>query len=1139
MKIKRLIIHNLASIEDAEIDFSARPLMGSDVFLICGSTGAGKTTILDAIALALYDDTPRLNNYQGGLQKIADPSNPDTEMGVSDTSQLMRRNTGETFVTLEFTGSNGFDYSITWERHRAHKKPNRALQDKQWALTKFIPGASDIVFTRDTDIKAELAQAIGLKFNEFCRTTMLAQGQFAKFLNCKDDEKSEILEKITGVQIYSRVGRKIFEKAKEKEDACRQIDDAIRAIDILGDEKVADLKQKIAAIEANVALESKKREEAAALLAWKATADSLASQLASAKSRLEQATEASESQQFKDTAKLIAQWKQTIDVRSAISQLATIAEDKAEKSRALETLTAEMLRCAAHACYLRVKIIGLQSSLSKAQTYLAQREDIKDVLLSAESVCDDIDDILGKRKRVKLLESDCKRLEKQCKEKQDLLENKLAEIQKATDIYNKENDTISELERHVAYKDLAKLRKELSDAKDRNNSLSTLRQKLSQLSDKKSEVESKRQALDKLQEEIALLKETLQQLQAKALRAEEYKKGCQQQYDAIKSVTDDATELLRAHLHDGEPCPVCGRIVDSSLPDAKELYDKYVEPRKRLLDEAEKSWEEAIKLLNHTNGSLEAKHKQLEADESRWAKDSGELEKLSEAFRREAKNLGLSGELDSEAIAKAMTTTDELIKELSLKVKEGDEIEALIKLHRQTATKQSAAIAKANSEKDTIIKQSSDASNKKTEATATLNSLKDTVATLEGKLLASLKSYYSGGLEKILQDEFKRRLREEAKEYQQMNSDAAALDKKINDFQNEANAISSSLRETSISSDTQPNEWQNTDVAKIAASSALQSASINGQIEDLTKREQLNKAAIDDFLQNNEDYTFETLLQLNQHTQLAIELDEKQLQEINSRLIQSRQAVATLCEQQSSHLKASTMENPLEYDFGSQKIIQSAADDNIKRLMAEKGSIDEQLKVNDGNIRRRDKLIADSKGKIEERDCWLRLREYFGDSAGKKFRNIAQSYILGQLIHSANHYLSRLMPRYRLSVEPGRFVIMVEDAYQNFASRAVSNISGGESFLVSLSLALALSDIGHGLGVDILFIDEGFGTLSGEALQKSVETLRTLHRADGRRVGIISHVEELKERIPVQIRVDLPPSSSASTVTVLTTTSID
>ena len=165
---------------------------------------------------------------------------------------------------------------------------------------------------------------------------------------------------------------------------------------------------------------------------------------------------------------------------------------------------------------------------------------------------------------------------------------------------------------------------------------------------------------------------------------------------------------------------------------------------------------------------------------------------------------------------------------------------------------------------------------------------------------------------------------------------------------------------------------------------------------------------------------------------------------------------------------------------------------------------------------------------------WSRLNELLGSADGKVFRKIAQSYVLGNLIHSANHYLQMLTNRYLLRVEPGTFIISFEDAYQGYTRRMASTLSGGESFLVSLSLALALSDIAADLKVDTLFIDEGFGTLSGEHLQQAIQTLRKLHQHNHRQVGIISHVEELRERIPVQIQVIQEGHSSSSRVEVVT-----
>lgn len=168
----------------------------------------------------------------------------------------------------------------------------------------------------------------------------------------------------------------------------------------------------------------------------------------------------------------------------------------------------------------------------------------------------------------------------------------------------------------------------------------------------------------------------------------------------------------------------------------------------------------------------------------------------------------------------------------------------------------------------------------------------------------------------------------------------------------------------------------------------------------------------------------------------------------------------------------------------------------------------------------------------EEYGHWSSFHKLFGDSTGDKLSKTAQSYVLESLLANANRHLRNMAPRYRLLVNPGTLNLKLEDQYNDYQTRSTNSISGGESFLVSLALALALADFGQHLGVSMLFIDEGFGTLSGEALTSAINTLKSLHTDSGRQVGIISHREEIRDSIPVQIKVNLAPGTSASTVEV-------
>ena len=168
------------------------------------------------------------------------------------------------------------------------------------------------------------------------------------------------------------------------------------------------------------------------------------------------------------------------------------------------------------------------------------------------------------------------------------------------------------------------------------------------------------------------------------------------------------------------------------------------------------------------------------------------------------------------------------------------------------------------------------------------------------------------------------------------------------------------------------------------------------------------------------------------------------------------------------------------------------------------------------------------------KDKWEWLSAMLGDASGNRFREIAQSFILNDLVHRANDYLARFNNRFRLTCQPGSLLILVSDSGSKPTGTAT--LSGGETFMVSLALALALSQI-HGaeLAVDTLFIDEGFGTLSNDYLDSVTTTLSRLHEMGGRRVGIISHVEALKAHIPTQIQVNRDPTDNTrSTVSIVT-----
>lgn len=313
MKLRKLIIHNIASIEDATINFDAQPLSTSEVFLITGKTGAGKSTILDAICLALYANTPRMKNtlIEG---KFIDVSNKKgQELTLKDPRQLMRRHTGEAFVQLTFLGSNGINYEATWEAFRAYKKVTGALQDKKWELRNLDSLNS---LTRDKDIREEIAKAVGLDFDQFCRTTMLAQGEFTHFLNSEDADKAKILEKITGVDAYTKIGAKIFEITAEKKKAYVTEQTQVDSIVTLDEQQLAEERGKIVSLDMQLQTLSTEKTKTDQALQWLSDNKKYAETLAHASEEYTQVHEAIQSEDHLAEQRLVDQWNATVEVRT-------------------------------------------------------------------------------------------------------------------------------------------------------------------------------------------------------------------------------------------------------------------------------------------------------------------------------------------------------------------------------------------------------------------------------------------------------------------------------------------------------------------------------------------------------------------------------------------------------------------------------------------------------------------------------------------------------------------------------------------------------------------------------------------------------------------------------------------------------
>lgn len=777
MHFKQLTIHNIASIEDATIDFEAEPLADCEVFLITGKTGAGKSTILDAICLALYASTPRLENtmMQGGT------ADGDNTVKINDPRQLMRRNTSEAHVSLTFVGNNGIHYEAIWSVARAYNKVSGNLKSKNWQLKNID---QELILAKDKEIEAEIKTAIGLDFKQFCRTTMLAQGEFTRFLNSKDDEKAEILEKITGVSIYSKIGARVFAITGEKELTWREAQRLVDDVHLYTEEELDAMHKELAEIDQQYTRQKTLADVTNAKLAWIREEEALCKREAQAQTNLLRAKEKAESDEFQQKERLVHLWTDTLDVRNW-------------------------------------------------QAEISQSENTQKTLLQ----------------------------------------------------------TIDEMQRQHT------------------------------------------ENIERLKTEILKLQEVTPALIQNEHDAQIRFETTREVYNQQREQAHEWAKQMRKKLKVGDICPLCHQTISQSLPHEEELSALYA-AAESAFRKAETDYQTQRNRLAHAEANLKAYETQLE---------------------------------------------------------------------QQRAAEQ-------------------------------------------------------------------------------------ALQSKI--------------------------------------------AGMRDRIQEARTAQQSAQSKLDAFFDEHPEINLVQLQQMKGYSSAVINLYRSDIDKVRQNVLaqtaiiqQLKQQRDDLQERRPAMEETDTIERLKDNLSNTSQLINS--------LGERKGAINLLLKKDEETRQSKLTRMKEADEKKTEYQKWSRINQLIGDATGNKFRKIAQSYVLSSLIHSANHYMKSLTDRYTLKVSPGTFVISIEDAYQGYTSRAASTISGGESFLVSLSLALALSDIGQTLSVDTLFVDEGFGTLSGEPLQNAIQTLRSLHSKTGRHVGIISHVEELQERIPVQIQIHQEGKDSSSRVEVV------
>ncbi len=512
MKILAIRGRNLASLEgDFEIDFTVEPLLSAGIFAISGPTGAGKSTLLDTMCLALFARTPRTDQAKENNVKLQEVSNE--QLSQSDPRFLLRRGTSSGFAEVDFMALNGHRYRTRWSVARARDKENGRLQNPRLALYN-LDKEEEEQGTR-SDLQARIIDLIGLTFEQFTRSVLLAQNDFSTFLKAEQGEKASLLEKLTGTELYSAISRQIFERNARAKEAFDLIQTRIQGIELLTDEEENDLRTRLAGTEKELQRVEKAKAEQQALQ--------------EAVRSIEQQITIRQRQQKEAADKLVH-----------ATELLTVArheyekgvEEQQQSEARFKSLQQEILQARKLDIQLDTAIRDLSHSEQQLKNVMLRKEEAEKKYQAA---------VLRRRQGAE----------------------EIARLTAWRERYKKKERIAEQLSALLLHLDAASATRSGMEAAVR--SIETLRQEMAalnkQLSDLQQTSANKQQALKRAEADYRNLEEELKAVDAPALDKQIEKLRQEREQLLIEQARLEASgniKDLRGRLQDGQPCPVCG-----------------------------------------------------------------------------------------------------------------------------------------------------------------------------------------------------------------------------------------------------------------------------------------------------------------------------------------------------------------------------------------------------------------------------------------------------------------------------------------------------------------------------------------------------------------------------------------------------